>query len=143
MAYKNVSHVENTLKGHRKFKEDKHRVSNLKLEILKILAIEDRLELLPVLKRALGSAANALFQLKVSCSGKPEQPVCEEGLQGLFRVTYDLVVAAMQVVQGIQLMTIHDALKLFDDSQLERKNMTLIETVEKAYAMSITVEEAI
>ncbi|WKY03900.1 hypothetical protein Q1695_005124 [Nippostrongylus brasiliensis] len=101
--------------------------------------MENKLELAP-LKRALGMSTHALFQMKVSCNGKRENPVCETGLQGLFYVTYNLVLDAMRVTVETQQDKIDAALNTFEDLKRERKNMTLIEYVDHVYTLGTKVE---
>ncbi|WKY12540.1 hypothetical protein Q1695_003822 [Nippostrongylus brasiliensis] len=75
------------LKGD-KFKEDRERLSLANGKVLIVLKKENKSELIPALRNVFDSETNAIFQVKVSCSGgEKETAECQLGITAICLAT--------------------------------------------------------
>ncbi|VDL76645.1 unnamed protein product [Nippostrongylus brasiliensis] len=101
-----------------KFKEDRERLSLANGKVLIVLKKENKSELIPALRNVFDSETNAIFQVKVSCSGSANGTYpCQLGITAICLATEQLVNATMVVADEDQKYEILEAYKKYQQKE--------------------------
>ncbi|WKY12466.1 hypothetical protein Q1695_003781 [Nippostrongylus brasiliensis] len=107
--------------------------------ISRAVKVEKKPELLKELRSTLDSQWNALFQLKVHCSGKEKRTTpCRKGLYLLAYGVYYLVYVLEYLADGLQKNAIKEAFNAFEKGMNETGDYTeLILVIGKAASTAL------